>query len=1085
MVPRLTQGLAPCLLSCLLLVHALSHADVIPTGTVTTSGGDPADDGPVLPTTGDLIVPDTDTVFVEGNASLLVNNGSLLRSGRLFTNLGGSGTVGASGTGTRLQILDDLIIGNGGGNTGTLNLSNNAAASVGGGTAGGFLGSALSVGGSGGTGTLTVDNATIDMIPNATPGDVRLSIGLLGNGSASIVNGGVITLQDLSGAPDTFGDGITVGQSSAGIQSFASNASLSVSGAGSAVIVDTNTVGFLVAGLAGNGQLSAVGTVDVLDGATLDISGRGGSSGITLGRGANSVGTLNVSGANSTVNVLGAPGAILVAGDFGNSVGDGDGLLTVTDQARVTIAGTTPDEGFLNIGLGTGNGVVRVETGGSIDVAGTVIVSLETQQNNTQTGQLSVDASSSLSATNIYVGNRGQFSGQGTIVADLLTIDAGGQAQLPTLAGVTTTDITGGSFDGGAGDLIFGTIPNHSLQLTAGATADVGGNFDFANPSGGGTVTLNDPGTRMRVGGSATINGTLRLNDAAEFDAGGAVTVANGGILGGDLGTLTAPSVLIGPGGTLAPGNSPGTLNIIGNTTLDGGVFQFELAGSQPGEFDVLNVDGNLALSDGALSVSLLNGFNPAGQSFDILTATGTVTQGSNLQLVSSGQGPDFELSIRDVGGIDIGSINFVSFDISEIAALNGQQRPMALYLDDICPRIEALANPSANELDLDIRCGNLRNGNNSDAQIAAGIDAITPDEIIGTFDSLLRFTTIQHGNLSRRLNGLRNGASRVNMRGLNIETADVKISGEELQRSLEELANERFDRWGFFSDGRILFGDRDASTRVPGFDFDTASITLGTDYRMQRNLYLGVALGYNSINADFDAGGGVDMSSLSLSLIGTYFHDERFYIDALLTYGWNDVDTSRAIAYEEFGGSVSRRAKGNTDGSQFAAGLGTGMDFTKGRWVFGPHAGADYADILVEDFDESGGAGLNLSIPETVSRTLTANAGLHASYTTTPSWGVLVPYARLDYVHEFKHESETAKVRFAADRFGSDPTDPSQPARVVTDGSDANYVVWSVGVHAQFIRGIAGYVHYRGISGLENLDLSEVAVGLRYETRF
>lgn len=1273
----------------LLLTSQLLHAAVAPTGSVVTEGGDPSDDGPVLPTQGDLIVPESDEIVLGDQATLLIDGGSLVRAGNLGTVLGGSAAITISGAGTRvetigiddhlelrtfgsltiesgalfdaseptgcgfsncnvvvgafsgadssltvtgvgselrsttalivgraeveglsplndaigrllvsnggvvnaervsfsdgaisdptsnlrsqafvtvtgagsqlnaleiimgnrqradatiniedqgvvnvqtrvvvgeeadtninlnissggtlaalsldagrglvstsvinvdgagssLQLSDDLIIGNM--NAATLNLTNNAAVRIGGGPVQGFLGSGLTVGVSRGNGTLTVDNSTIDMTPNVVPGDVRFVIGLLGDGSASIVNGSVVTLRDLSGSPDTFGDGITVGQSTATNGEFASTADLTVSGAGSTLTVDTNTIGFLVAGLSGPSALNALGTVDVADGGTINITGRGGPSGVTLGRGANSAGILNVSGANSSVTVDGAAGGILVASDFGGTISDGEGLLTVTDQASVTLSSTTPDQAFLSVGQGTGNGVVRVETGGSIDVAGLVNISLATALNDTQTGVVSVDSTSSLSATSISVGNRGQLNGDGSVSAELLNVAAGGLVELPSLVDIVSTVISGGSFNNGSGALAFGTSTSQSLQLDSGGTADVGGNFDLVNTAGGASVTLSDVDTRMNVLGNASINGALLLNTQSQFDAIGDVTVGIGGLLGGDLGTLSTPNLLIGPGGTLAPGNSPGTLNVIGNVRLDGGDFQFELAGNQAGDFDVLNVDGNLGLINGVLGVSLLNGFNPAGQSFDILTATGTLTQGPGVQFVSNGQGPDFEFNIRNAGGIDIGSINFLAFDISDIPLLNSQQQPMALYLDDLCPRVEGLANPFANELDLDLRCGNLRNGNNSDAQIAAGLDAISPDEIVGTFDSLLRFTSIQHGNLSRRLNGLRNGASRVNLRGLNVETEGVKITGEDLQRAMEELANDRFDRWGFFSEGRIQFGDRDGSTRVPGFDFNTVSVTVGTDYRLQRNLYLGIALGYNDIDADFDAGGGIDMSSLSLSVLGTYFKGESFYVDGLLTYGWSDVETARPIAYQEFGGAVARQAKGSADGSQFAAGLGTGFDVSKGRWVFGPHAGVNYADILVDDFDESGAAGLNLSIPETVSRTLTANAGLHASFTATPKWGVVTPYARLDYVREFKHNNETAKVRFAADRFSADPIDPTQPARVVTDGSDANYLVWSVGVHAQFIRGIAGFVDYRGISGLKDLDLNEVVVGLRYETRF
>jgi hypothetical protein len=55
----------------------------------------------------------------------------------------------------------------------------------------------------------------------------------------------------------------------------------------------------------------------------------------------------------------------------------------------------------------------------------------------------------------------------------------------------------------------------------------------------------------------------------------------------------------------------------------------------------------------------------------------------------------------------------------------------------------------------------------------------------------------------------------------------------------------------------------------------------------------------------------------------------------------------------------------------------------------------------------------------------------------------------------------------------------------VRTDEIDTNYFVWSVGVHAQFIRGIAGFINYRGIAGLDELSLGDVTWGLRFERTF
>ena len=259
-------------------------------------------------------------------------------------------------------------------------------------------------------------------------------------------------------------------------------------------------------------------------------------------------------------------------------------------------------------------------------------------------------------------------------------------------------------------------------------------------------------------------------------------------------------------------------------------------------------------------------------------------------------------------------------------------------------------------------------------------------------------------------------------------------------------------------------------------------NITLGADYRLSSSLFVGGALGYNEINADFDSGGGMLMKASSLSVMGTWFHGESLYVDAMATYGWTDSDTSRIIRYTDTGGLLSRRATGHTDGSQFLASIGSGMDFGEEKWIYGPHAGSSYTELQRDEFNEEGALGLNLIIPNQVTRSLTANAGVHLSYTATPAWGVFVPYVRIDYVHEFEDAGQDADVSLVADRFRLDPLDASRPAATRTDDADADYWAWSVGAHAQFVHGFSAFLNYRGTQGIEDLNLGEVTLGIRFE---
>lgn len=138
---------------------------------------------------------------------------------------------------------------------------------------------------------------------------------------------------------------------------------------------------------------------------------------------------------------------------------------------------------------------------------------------------------------------------------------------------------------------------SNSLIVNGAGTVTIGGTNSF---TGGTTVN----------GGKLIVNGTLGTNSA--------VTVANGGALGGSgsAGTTTIQS-----GGTIAPGNSPGTLSITGNLVWNSGAnYDWEilnLADAPGTNWDLINVSGALDLTNiaGPFNINLytLSGTNTFG----------------------------------------------------------------------------------------------------------------------------------------------------------------------------------------------------------------------------------------------------------------------------------------------------------------------------------------------------------------------------------------------------------------------------------------------------------------------------------------
>jgi hypothetical protein len=122
---------------------------------------------------------------------------------------------------------------------------------------------------------------------------------------------------------------------------------------------------------------------------------------------------------------------------------------------------------------------------------------------------------------------------------------------------------------------------------------------------------------------------------------------------------------LINAAGTVAPGNSVGTLTVTGNySQVAGSTMLFELAGAGAGQYDKLVVGGNLAAS-GTLNVQLINGFVPVGgNSFDIHDWGGTRTGTLTLNLPSLSPGLAWNTtSLMTTGVLSVTSTGDADFD--------------------------------------------------------------------------------------------------------------------------------------------------------------------------------------------------------------------------------------------------------------------------------------------------------------------------------------------------------------------------------------------------------------------------------------
>ena len=322
-------------------------------------------------------------------------------------------------------------------------------------------------------------------------------------------------------------------------------------------------------------------------------------------------GTNNISGSVTMNRLEGPTTRFLMEGGELNIL---SGLFDVGEQGR-TLAIATVSNGTVNVNkLSVGGGSDGVTGGeGQMDVFGGLVsatnylrIAGNAGGGNVSTGHMTVANSGVLEVKGTLALGRSGTSDRG-----YLTNRDGGTIRFTGLNDPSITVNSGSSF----------VTTNATIEfMNAGAANLMGSISNLITYHGDNTLRLN-------AATNANLSSyTFQANNGQRFAF---LDLANGGALlatnvtFGSGGKLTGTGAILARSvtnlGTIAPGHSPGVLTFSNDLTLGASsVLNMELAGTNLNLFDRIAVGGAFALN-GALNVSLTNGFNPQfGNSFKI-----------------------------------------------------------------------------------------------------------------------------------------------------------------------------------------------------------------------------------------------------------------------------------------------------------------------------------------------------------------------------------------------------------------------------------------------------------------------------------
>ena len=430
-------------------------------------------------------------------------------------------------------------------------------------------------------GSTAGSSGTLDIGGGGRANALNLIVGESGVGTLAVQNGGTVTdfggfVGDLPGSQGT----------------------ATVSGPGSTW---TNTGTIQVGGL-------GTGTLTIENGGTLNSSG-GGSIGLSTG----STGTVTVTGPGSTWNdgpdgglnvgsfgsgalTIANGGTVINDSTFASNIGEGaDSVGTVT----VTGAGSTwSSSSGLNIGR-SGTGTLTIADSGVV-TAGPVVIA----ENTGAVGTLNIGAGAgsaaaapgTLTAPSVAFG-----AGTGTINFNHTSPDyvfapaISGDGTVNVLAGSTTltaaniysgaTNVEGGSLRAGALNTF---SPNSAVTVASGGTLDLNGfNQTVPGVTNGGLVNMGTgtaPGTVLTTTGYTGTGGTMAINTLL----GGDGSPSDKLVIDGGAGTGATTMHVTNAGGTGAETTGNGILVVeaINGATTSASAFALPAGELRGGAFD-------------------------------------------------------------------------------------------------------------------------------------------------------------------------------------------------------------------------------------------------------------------------------------------------------------------------------------------------------------------------------------------------------------------------------------------------------------------------------------------------------------------
>ncbi|MFO1079685.1 MAG: autotransporter domain-containing protein [Reyranellaceae bacterium] len=568
-------------------------------------------------------------------------------------------------------------------------------------------------------------------------------------------------------------------------------------------------------------------------------------------------------------------------------------------------------------------------------------------------------AAASLAATSTLAANGVQVAAQGTLTNNG-TITATSVLNSGTLTNnnlITATTLTN-----------FGTLNNNGTIV--GAVTNNG------QLNGNGTIngSFRNNGT---ISGSPTLTGSLENN--GYYSSNGTINgnVDNRGTLAGNP---TIGGNLVNSG-VVAPGNSIGTVTVVGNATLAAGT-TYAVETNAQGQSDKLVVGGTTTIQGGTVAAQPQGGVYAPRTTYTILTSAGGVTG----TFGSASSSNPFLLPSLSYGAnavqltLTIGGFQAVAQTPVQAAVGGTLDRSVLQASGDYAQVLGTLANTSP-------------------SQVPALLTSLSGMNYSGFSNSMVQTAQLFMSNFSDMAGGGARGRNRVAL----AEACDVACD-----------ADPAMPVWGAWGGAVGGLGTVGAGASLGGVTYNLGGFAGGLDRAVSDTVRAGVAVGYTTGSQWVSGFSGQGFSnSVQAGLYGSWLQGPA-YLDGIAGYAYTGNQLNRPI---NIPGLPARTAMGSAGANQAYGQLEGGWRFDLGTaaaaWLT-PFARLQGYTGTQGAFTESGAQSLSLAVAAQTTTSLRSVLGAQIGGAADLGWkDKLTAQLRLGWSHEYSSTARPVTASF------------------------------------------------------------------------